>query len=215
MLRSVILPCESAEEHLTLEEAAFASLKDLPLALFYTHQPCIIAGRHNKLEDWVNLDAAAIDTIPILRRVSGGGTVYHDMDTLCYCFLIPRLIYHRSRRGQPPMDFFRAVVAEGVLRLNIPLLPSRISDLTLNGRKVSGNAAKLTKYGIMFHGTMLLEVDYGALERYLPIPPDRPGISHRQFVTSLRAEGFSIAAKEISQTLSTALEEALFADNNS
>jgi lipoate-protein ligase A len=215
MLHSVILPGESAEEHLALEEAAFASLKDLPLALFYTHQPCIIVGRYNKLEDWVDLNAAAADNIPILRRVSGGGTVYHDMNTICYSFLVSRRDYDRARKGQPPMDFFRTVVAEGMSRMNIPLLPSRISDLTLNGRKVSGNAARLTKHGVMFHGTMLLAVDYGALERYLPIPPDRPGISHRQFVTSLRAEGFSLAAKEISQTLSTALEEALFADNNS
>jgi lipoate-protein ligase A len=209
MLRSVVLPGESAEEHIALEEATFASVKDLPFALFYTHQPCIIVGRYNKLEDWVNLDTAAVDNIPILRRVSGGGTVYHDMDTLCYCFLIPRLIYDSSRRGQPPMDFFRTVVAEGMSRLNIPLLPSRISDLTLNERKVSGNAARLTKHGVMFHGTMLQAVDYGALERYLLIPPDRPGISHRQFVTSLRDEGFSTTSDEMVQALSTAIGEAL------
>ena len=209
MTNLLVLPGVNAAEHLESEAAAFSQMVEKNLALFYSHEPCIIVGRYNKLSDWVNEKAALSDMIPVIRRFSGGGTVYHDLDTLCYSYIVPRSTYENKRCGIQPMDYFRKIVISGLNTIGIRLTQSRLSDLSLNGRKVSGNAARITKSAVLFHGTLLLKVDYAALERYLPIPPDRPKISHRQFVTSLQNEGIEVEVTSVITALAEALERGL------
>ena len=99
----------------------------------------------------------------------------------------------------------------GLALAGLELGMSGLSDLNLHGRKVSGNAAKLLRRGVLFHGTILMRADYEAMERFLPIPPDRPGVSHRQFVTSLEQEGISLTAEELMHAVIKGAEKALLA----
>lgn len=177
--------------------------------LFYENSPSIVVGRYNKLAEWVNEKAAAEDCIPVLRRISGGGAVFHDEGTLCYSLLVPtaRLDAERGRVRQ--MDYFRLMIAEGLAAAGINAVGSRVSDLSLNGRKISGNAARITKLNTLLHGTLLFEVDYGALGRYLPIPPDRPGISHEEFVTSLANESIKVSRETVMRMVSLSIYNRL------
>ena len=106
------------------------------------------------------------------------------------------------------------IVIDSLRPAGIELASTRKSDLSLNGRKVSGNAARLTSGEVLFHGTLLLQVDYEAMERFLPIPPDRKsGEPHRDFVTSLALEGCSLGAEELAALITRGAEAAFSADN--
>jgi lipoate-protein ligase A len=205
---------DDPEENLRVEEGFFAHVHDIPFVLFYRHRPCVIMGRNNRVEQWVNQEAVRAAGIPLLRRITGGGTVYHDLDTFNYSFIFPRGLYESLRPpGEHIMDLFRRIVIESLAPAGLVLEPTRKSDLSLNGRKVSGNAARITSGEVLFHGTLLMRVDYEALERFLPIPPDREGgESHRAFVTSLEQEGFPHSAEELAALIATGVESALAAD---
>lgn len=209
------LPGDDPEEHLRVEEGFFAHVHDIPFLLFYRHRPCVIMGRNNRVEQWVNEEAVRAAGVPLLRRISGGGTVYHDLDTLNYSFILPRSRYESLRTpGEHVMEVFRRIIIQSLAPAGLELEPTRRSDLSLNGRKVSGNAARITSGEVLFHGTLLMRVDYAALERFLPIPPDREGgESHRAFVTSLEQEGFRLGAEELAALITAGAESVFSADN--
>ncbi len=169
-----------------------------PLCLFYINDPCIVAGRNNVLEQWVNLAAAAADGIPVLRRFSGGGAVYHDRDVLNYSFIVPRADVERLARdiesttlANKYIAVFIGLMVCALERLAPGFTPARLSDVNLNGRKVSGNAQRIAREVVLHHGTLLVRCPLAEIERYLPIPPDRPGVGHAQFITGLAEEGLT------------------------
>ncbi len=204
-----ILPGDAALAHLEEEEQALHDAWEHPRVLFYTNSPCIILGRYNKLEDWVNADIAEADGVPVLRRLSGGGTVYHDNGTLCYSLIAPGKLLNEKRGAASHLEFFRSLLIMGLWRAGVCAERSRLSDLALNGRKISGNAARITKHGVVLHGTLLFTVDHHSMEKYLPIPPDRPGISHREFVTSMQNEGVAARRDDIMNNISAAIYDLL------
>ena len=81
-----------AAANLAYEETLFNDARSWPrpLLLFYVNDPCVVLGRANATAQWVDAAACAVDGVPVLRRFSGGGTVYHDRDNLNYSFIVPR-----------------------------------------------------------------------------------------------------------------------------
>lgn len=201
MLKARTLPGDDPAEHLAEEEKLLREVKDEAHLLFYINRPCVILGRNNREEEWVFADAISAAGIPLLKRVSGGGTVYHDGGTLNYSFVMAREMFERARGEAKPMDFFRRVVIDALAPLRLSLEAAWLSDINLNGRKICGNAARLTRHGVLFHGTILLTLDYAAMERFLRFPPNRAGIPHREFVTSLAQEGVKLTSEELTQAL--------------
>lgn len=186
------------ENNLAFEQAQFERSRDgfVACCLFYRNNPCIIMGRNNKPEDWVDTAIAEVEGIPVLRRISGGGAVYHDLDTLNYSFIAPKAVVDGlvalgplSLSTSKYIDFFRKLVIRALSPLGADLAPARTSDINLNGRKISGNAQRIASRVILHHGTLLTRCPLGAYEKYLPVPPDRPGVAHREFVTGLHEEG--------------------------
>ena len=209
MLQARTLPGDNPTAHLAEEVRLLSVVGDEPQLLFYFNRPCVILGRNNREAEWVFADAIRDAGIPLLRRVSGGGTVYHDAGTLNYSFVMAREMFERLRAGAKPLDFFRQVVIDALAPMGLNLDAAWLSDINLNGRKICGNAARLTRRAVLFHGTMLLTVDYTAMERFLRIPPNREGIPHREFVTSLTQEGVKLTSEELMQALTDGAMKAL------
>ncbi len=209
MLQARTLPGDDPAEHLAEEVRLLKDVGDEPQLLFYFNRPCVILGRNNRQEEWVFADAIREAGVPLLRRVTGGGAVYHDAGTLNYSFVTARELFERLRGGAKPMDFFRRVVIDALAPIGLHLEAAWLSDINLNGRKICGNAARLTQRGVLFHGAILLTVDYTALERFLRIPPNRSGIPHREFVTSLAQEGVELTSGELMQALEVGAARAL------
>lgn len=172
--------------------------------LFYQNNPCIVMGRNNKPADWVNLAAAKADCIPVLRRFSGGGTVYHDLGILNYSFIVPKKTLDLSCKVLEPrpgstkyIDFFLGIISRALSRSGEGFSLSRTSDVSLAGKKISGNAQRIAGGIVLHHGTVMLKCPLSAIERYLLIPPDRPGIGHRGFVTGLNESGRPCSPREV------------------
>ena len=95
--------------------------------------------------------------------------------------------------------------------LNIIGLESRrdgISDIFINDRKISGNAQKRIKGAILHHGTCLLDVYIEKMTKYLRIPPERKGLPHDKFVSSLSNLGHEITFDEFQDLIIKSLEES-------
>lgn len=185
--------------------------------LFYVNDPCIVLGRSNPEEQWVDAGSAGEDGIPVVRRISGGGTVYHDNDNLNYSFIIPRAQLNElcGLAGEGAMstsayiDFFRGVVIRALQSHGGDWTATGTSDISLNGRKVSGNAQRIGRRAVLHHGTLMLRCPLAAIERYLPVPPDRPDVSHADFITGLREQGLGHSMDELKQWLAAEFGRSL------
>lgn len=192
-----------------------------PACLFYCSDPCIVLGRNNKPEAWVNAAQAAADGIPVLRRITGGGAVFLNRDVLNYSFTIPRSLLEDScvaagLDGLPAtsryLEFFRRLVIRALRRAGGKFELSGISDISLNGRKISGNAQRISAHAVLHHGTLMLRCPLAEIERYLPVPPNRPLVAHGDFVTGLAEEGISPGAARLQEWLAGELAAALAMD---
>ncbi|MCC7478788.1 lipoate--protein ligase family protein [bacterium] len=200
--------------NLAHEEALYDSLRPQnsaavrPTLLFYVNSPCVVLGRSNRDEEWVDQQACAADGIPVLRRFSGGGTVYHDLHNLNFSFILSRASVEAAQTGQPGgpatthfIEYFRGLALRAFARLGPGFSASGLSDIALSGRKVSGSAMRLSSGLVLHHATLMLRCDIAAIERYLPIPPNRPGVRHSDFVTSLEEQGLDCSAEDVMAAL--------------
>jgi lipoate---protein ligase len=192
--------------NLAYEERLFERLRacPAPAVLCYINGPCVVLGRGNEPEQWANLAAAAADGVPVLRRFSGGGAVYQDERVLNFSFILPKfLLGERGVSGGPQtyIDMFRQLVIAALAETGGAFSPGGISDVLLNGRKVSGNAQRISKELVLHHGTLLLKCPLAEIERYLPIPPNRPGVAHATFITGLAEEGLPVTPAEVMHKL--------------
>ena len=205
--------------NLAFEEELFNELRvaQQPTLLFYVNAPCVVMGRSNRVPEWVNQTALDADGVPLLRRFSGGGAVYQDRDNLNFSFLLPKSLLDGRLSGSPSglgpaqyIDYFRGIVIRALERSGRRgFAPAGISDIVLNGRKVSGNAQRIASNLVLHHGTLLWRCPLAAIERYLPVPPNRPGVAHAGFVTGLEEEGWTVSMDTFKVWLANELEQAL------
>ena len=196
--------------HLARELAVFNQARRQPAsyALFYLSDPCIVLGSNNREDEWIYAATAQADGLPVIRRCSGGGTVYLDRDVLNYSFILPR--ERLEALSQPGIasataryiDVCRSLVIRALAPLSDGFSATGISDISLHGLKISGNAQRIASSVVLHHGTLMLRCPLEAIERYLPIPPNRLGVSHRGFLTGLREQGLDCTSGELIAAIS-------------
>ena len=129
----------------------------------------VIIGYLRNVEDEVNVPLAQSRNIPIVRRFTGGGAVYHDMGNLNYTLVIKD---SRSRRNVSNVYTY---ILNGILYAlrSLGLNPEirNVNDIVVSGWKVSGTAASLRWNTIFLHGSLLLNSDLKTLYEVLIIPP--------------------------------------------
>jgi len=135
----------------------------------WQNQPCVIIGRFQNPHKECFLHKLQQDNVEVVRRKSGGGAVYQDKGNSLFSFISP----YSDGDGTECKQRNNRILISALQTIGIPAEASGRNDLTTGGRKISGSAFKLErdkggKGGILLHhGTMLLNVDFGALERYL------------------------------------------------
>ena len=135
--------------------------------MLWRNDRSVIVGRHqNTLAE---LDSAYVRShaIAVVRRLSGGGAVYHDLGNVNFTFVT-------DQTGEE-LDFstFCRPVVEALASLGAEVVLSGRNDLTIGGKKCSGNAQYTRQGRVMHHGTILYDCDLTALERALRPPPDK------------------------------------------
>lgn len=192
----------SPRESLALDEALLdeldAGIGVESLRVWEPGELFVVVGFANQVQSEADVAACRDGGVPIFRRVSGGGTVLQGLGCLNYSVVL------RIEEGGPLASVSGAnVFILGRVRdaLN-PLVDGEIemrgqTDLTMAGRKFSGNAQKRKRNALLFHGTLLLNFELGLIEKYLQMPSKQPdyraGRGHADFVTNLKLTAGEVA----------------------
>jgi lipoate-protein ligase A len=181
----------SAEENLALDEAllleAEAGRAGEVLRVWEYPNLAVVLGSGCKLAEDCDESACLAGGVPILRRSSGGGTVLLGKGCLCYSLV---LRYDRSPLLTDVRRSYRLILAgvmEALGRSGVE--QAGISDLSLEGRKFSGNAQQRKRNHLLHHGTILYAFDLSLVPRYLRQPLRQPeyraGREHEAFLRNL------------------------------
>ncbi len=158
--------------NMTREEELFRLVENserLETVRFWANSDCLVRGKARDARyGWYNEGLAEELGVRVLLRETGGGVVYHDSGNLNWS------IFARSEGGfQSPAKLFGEAsryLVEGLLRLGVRAEFSPPNRIDVEGRKVSGLAARSTPRAVLVHGTLLLDSDLERLNR-LCIPP--------------------------------------------
>lgn len=188
---------------LALDEALVRAGPGRPILRPWVNPPAVVVGRHQDVGREVALRACTEDGVPVLRRASGGGTVYHDSGTLNVALVLP------GRRSDA-VDHLAALLLRVLDQLGLPA-ERRSRGLFAGPAKVAGFACLQTLPGTLAHASVLVATDPAAVGRYLaPAPADpRPLDSHRAPVAALRHLGIDVTVAELAAVLPTRVDEGV------
>lgn len=136
--------------------------------ILWQNGPSVIIGRNQNPHEEINMRFVEEQKIKVVRRISGGGAVYHDLGNLNFTFIT------QLAKGQKP-DF--KVIAEPIIRvlkgLGVEAMLLGRNDIIANDKKISGNAQRLYQKKLMQHGTLLFDLDIDALAQALTVSTDK------------------------------------------
>ena len=130
---------------------------------FYINGNAVIIGRGQNPWAECNLAAMDRDDVQLVRRITGGGAVFHDEGNLNFSFIAGEGIYDVERQ--------LGMILRAVRALGIPCEFSGRNDLLADGRKFSGNAFCARGHLRQHHGTLLINADLSRLQNYLNVDP--------------------------------------------
>ncbi len=181
--------------NLAIDEALARTAGPEPILRLWRNDRCVVLGRFQVAAAEVDLVAADRLGVPVCRRFSGGGAVYHDSGNLNVSLAAPRdhaLVADRVGGGLAGL--YGAVLeplAAAARSLGIPALPAR-RGLFVDDRKLGGVAAWVGGRSILVHATLLIDANLEALRRVLAGPGD-PGNARWERTKSERAPVTSLA----------------------
>ncbi|MBA4321921.1 MAG: lipoate--protein ligase [Odoribacter sp.] len=170
--------------NLAVEEYLLHNPKE-DFIILYTNDPCVITGKHQVVHREVNAKFIEEKNIPVIRRITGGGTVFHDRGNLNFTFI------KQSETGKQ-VDFRRYTkpVIDFLSSMGVNAVFEGKNDLTVDGLKISGNAEHVFRERVLHHGTLLFDTSIDDLRLSLRVKTEnystRAVESNRSSVTNLK-----------------------------
>lgn len=164
--------------NLALEEHLFRNFKE-DCFMLWRNEDTIVVGKHQNALAEINASFAREHNIAVVRRLSGGGTVFHDLGNINFTFIL-------TRETEKVVDFRRYMtpVYELLKKLEVNVNYSERNDLFIEGKKVSGNAEHAVRNRVLHHGTLLYSSVIGRLSEALKV---RPAVYKDNAVKSVRS----------------------------
>ena len=144
--------------YLAMEEY-FAKHVEEEIFFTWIVSPTVIFGRHQVMETEVNIDYCTTNGISMYRRKSGGGCVYADEGNLMMSFISP------NKHSEEVFQYFLDCVSDVLRKYGFAAVKSEHNDIMVDGYKVSGNACYALPTGTIVHGTLLVDVNFDALQQ--------------------------------------------------
>ena len=189
------------------------------LRFYYWKPSAVSIGRFQNIEKEVQLDNCRKHGVDVVRRITGGGTVYHDSeDEITYS-----VVANKKDLEAPDITAVYARVYAGlaeaveVLGLRADFNKGNVKacpNLMVKGKKISGSAQSHKKGVVLQHGTLLVDVDLKKMFTFLRVPWARTcmevvGVAERK-ITSVKKElGGHVSVEEVKQALVKGFQKAL------
>ena len=149
--------------NLAAEEYFFSNFKD-NIFMLWRNSPAIIVGKHQNTLAEINYDYVKENNIKVVRRMTGGGAVFHDLGNINFTFI-------ETGESEKLVDFRKYVqpILDILLKLGVDAKFEGRNDLTIDGKKFSGNAEHVYKNRILHHGTILFSAKMSDLTKALNV----------------------------------------------
>jgi len=145
--------------NLAVEEWLLDHAPQLPVLFLYVNDPCVVIGKNQNPWRECRLSLMKEEGVPLARRISGGGAVYHDAGNLNVSVMVPRTEYVEQKQ-------YDLIFKATALR-HSQLSKTGTSSLAVDGLKFSGQAFCHRRDRTLHHGTILVNADLARLGRYL------------------------------------------------
>lgn len=182
----------SVEEHLALDEALLDEAErglrsERTVRTWMAGELVVVVGSSSRLDTEVDLAACRAAGVRVVRRPSGGATVVLGPGCLMWTVVTP------YPDGTPSVDTLHAAALDPLCQsfaaAGLAVTRQGTSDLTLGDRKVSGNALRVRRRAVLYHGTLLDAFDIPMAMQLLKHPPREPSYRehrpHTAFLTNL------------------------------
>lgn len=150
--------------NLAMEEYVFKNFKDDSYLLLYKNDNAIVLGKYQNIYQEINVPEAEASGIKIARRISGGGTVFHDSGNLNYSF-----IADNEKNDLHCYDDFLSPIIKALQSMGVDARKRNVCDIAIGDLKISGNAQSIHENRILHHGTLLFDSDMEKLHRLLEV----------------------------------------------
>ena len=147
-----------AEQNLALEQELLSGSEEA--VLFYINDSTVVVGRNQTIEAEVDVDYCHRYGIEVVRRLSGGGAVYHDCGNLNYAII--------CNTPEHPLDRdYTEPIVWALRQLGIDAVTGSRGEITVDGVKISGSASMVSRGRVLFHGTLLFDANLERLNASL------------------------------------------------
>ncbi|WP_303868144.1 lipoate--protein ligase [Acetobacterium wieringae] len=157
------------QKNLAFEEYVFNQMdKDESYFLLWQNDNAVIVGKHQNTIEEINQEYIKENDIKVVRRLSGGGAVYHDLGNLNFTFIV-------NETGQEQFDFqtFTRPLVEALKTLGVNAEFNSRNDLAIDGKKFSGNSQYAKRGRILHHGTILFNSNLATIQSALKVKTDK------------------------------------------
>ena len=164
-MKTLLIDLETTRPQYNLAAEEYFLKKDSRAKLIlWQNEPSVIIGRNQNTLAEINKEAVDELGVHVVRRMSGGGAVFHDLGNLNYTFIT-------KNDGNDFMNFkkFTDPIIDVLGGLGVEATLSGRNDLLIDGRKFSGNAQYVYKDMLLHHGTLMFKVSTDILEKVLAV----------------------------------------------
>ena len=139
------------------EEYVFQTFREDDVFLLWQNSPAVIVGSFQNICREVHVETLRRLGIPVVRRMSGGGTVYHDLGNVNYTYI---------SRQDGMVDYDRCLqpVINALNDIGVPARKNRTCDIAIGEEKISGSAQRSAGGRVLHHGTLLFQSDLTVLD---------------------------------------------------
>jgi lipoate-protein ligase A len=143
------------------------------LHFYIRSAPTISVGYFQKISETIDLDECRKRNVQVIRRKSGGSSIYTDRDQLIFA-----LVLHERELPDDRTDSFKAIcepVARAISSFGVEAKYRPMNDIEIGGKKLSGNAQLRRKGSVLQHGTVIVSADLQAMDAVLRLPQSALG----------------------------------------
>ena len=152
--------------NLALEEYLLMS-PDVPAAciMVWQNEPAVIIGRNQNVYEEVNQAYIEGHNIHVVRRITGGGAVYHDLGNINFSFINP------TNRKRIDFSIYNQIIISILKSIGIESELNSRNDIAIDGKKFSGTSQHIHRNRVLHHGTLLYDTCFDKLEAVLRVDP--------------------------------------------